>query len=520
MAFLTAQIKRPSPFGPAVFSVSISETGEVLSVIAAATKLPENVFKLTYGDRWEDARAYFLDHAANVAFQTEVALHLEEYLGFEKIAEQYRQAGGEHFRPTDRAYQTGEPDYRARARYWITRPRELPILFLEPDTKRYASLQRIVQRFKRKPRAELPYAASLESWVFSLLGVARGKELDEAVTLLGRVQTTAAREYVFAELERPGRHIVAGGLLRGLAAYQDAAARDRILDLYPKLVPHDDLTPIYLEVISQLKGEAVVETGLQMLRDRSLNANGVLALLRYNEHPDPVGVVRQQFDRETEYFFLNSLLNTINQQREATHHVSLQDLNAKIAGMPEIIDSAPVTWPQQLEPNWKTLLLATDQSEALRVIEAYILQPSPRLQRNALLQLKALVKEEQLNTTISAPLEERLRELIYSRFDKISTVALDIVAELFPLLAKQATMVDVILAHSLTSRYRLMNTAALKVAARDPALKKRQIAFYQQAVEQATDSNTATNLMKVIPYLSFLGVKEDLTDLLQKRKFS
>ncbi len=518
MSFLTAQVSRPSPFGPAVFSVAVAETGEVLSVVSAATKLPEAVFKLTYGDRWEDARAYFLDLAANLSYQVEVALHLEDPLGFEKLAEQFRQAGGEYFRPTDRAYQAGEPDFRARARYWITRPRELPILFLEPATKRYASLQRIAQRFKRKPGAELPYADSLEPWVFSLLGVANGKELDQAVTLLGRLKTTAAREYVFAELERPGRHIVADGLIRGLEAYRDAVARDRILLLYPKLAPHPDLVATYLEVISQFQGEEVVTTGLQILEDRSLHAPGVLTLLHNNGHPDPVGVLRQQFDREEEYFFLNDLLDTINRQQDEQHFISLEAMNAKIAGMPEVVDAAPVTWPQQLERHWRELLLATNQEEAIRIIQSYSLRKEPRLQRNALLQLKVLVKEQANISAIPFPLEERLRELINARFDKISTVAIDIVTELFPVLRDPTAMVDVILMHSLTSRYRLMDMAALKAAATKPALKDRQLTFFRKTITQTSNPEELSVLQRLLPYLTFLGAKAELTNLLEERR--
>jgi len=67
-------------YGPTGFEVEIDQAGEVLSVNSAAAQLPEMVFRITYGDRWESAREHFQRLAENLKYRVEAAAWLNDVL--------------------------------------------------------------------------------------------------------------------------------------------------------------------------------------------------------------------------------------------------------------------------------------------------------------------------------------------------------------------------------------------------------------------------------------------------------
>jgi len=499
----------PTPYGPAGYRVIIAPDGRVTDVQLATNGLPEAVFRLTFGDRWEEAREYFSRLAENVPFQVELALHRPPASGpLAKIGEAANELdlpdlGGE-LPPFD----AGEPEHVRRLRLLATNAAFHHAVYLTPDRVTQA-LDRLTNPPRKTDAGVRPYFASLEPWLLSLTGLLTGRELVAAWVALGYLRTPTARDRIFQELERPGRHIVADALLRGLAPYKEEGDKERFRALYPGLRGHADLSERFLKLLAGKKGPASMTLALEILGDHPRAAALVLKVLRVNNHPDAVGALRAQFDREEDYFVLDYLAGIINDNQPGRHAVGPAEMNAKLA-TEHFTDGAPVTWPQMLEPNWTKLVLAAPAEEIFTIVEDYLARKEPRLQRNALLQLKTWAKAQTIAPALTPEIERRLREAINSRYDKISTVALDVVAETMPRLECPLEMTKVLLAHLLTSRYRLMDAAALKKAAADPELKAFQVQHLEKEIAATTDPGKLDAIEKTLPYLRFLGVREDL----------
>jgi len=191
-------------------------------------------------------------------------------------------------------------------------------------------------------------------------------------------------------------------------------------------------------------------------------------------------------------------------------------MNAKMA-TPSFTEGPPVTWPQGLGSYWDQLVRKATTEEILAEVEKYLHRLEPRLQRNALLQLQTWAKNQKSPPALPPAIEARLRELINARYDKTFTVALDIAAIVMPSLAHPESMVGILLEHSLVSRYRLMNAAALKKAAEQPELKQQQITFFHRAIENAKNIDELNAIKRVIPYVNFLGVRLELEKQVGKR---
>jgi hypothetical protein len=130
------------------------------------------------------------------------------------------------------------------------------------------------------------------------------------------------------------------------------------------------------------------------------------------------------------------------------------------------------------------------------------------------------VKSAAAPLALPVKIEARLRELVESRFDKISTVAIDIIGESMDGLTDPTAAVAVLAQHSLHSRYRLMNVAALKKAAQQPELRIQQMNFFLQAIAAAEDHPALDNLTRILPYFKFLGVEVELQEALSARRKS
>jgi hypothetical protein len=510
---MTSTVQLTTPHGPAGFQVTFTERGEIVKVVSAAAQLPESVFRLTHGDNWETVRAYFEDLTNYLPCPLEFIIwKRKQFPGYQDLQEAF-----DPHRPEALNEEGPLPPWRVRAEFWrkrSTNEQKLLLLLAQNPKNELTQLSRKANTDKLFGPDN---ATVLEPWLRALIPLLDGEILLPAFELLGNLHTASAREHVFTQLELPGRHIAAKGLLKGLASYNDQASKQRFLTLYPSLSGHRDLLELYLEMLLKFQGDDVVNQALQVLDDHPEQALEVYRILSTNDVPDPVAPLITRFEREDNYFVLDLLLGVINRFAALDSGISLADMNEKVASE-HFTDTPPVTWPQLLEKNWLKLVKETLLQRALETIENYLKRPEPRLQRNALLQLKALVKSDTPPQALPLSIELRLGELVDSRFDKISTVAIDIIGEQMDRLANPAAMVDVLVRHSLHSRYRLMNVAALKKAARQPELSAQQKAFFLNTIETAEGDPTLDNLERILPYFRFLGVEETLKEALSTRR--
>lgn len=494
-------------YGPTGFEVEISGEGEVLKVTSAAAQLPETVFRITYGDRWEYAREYFQRMAENLAYRIEAAAWLNDSLPEYKLL---RRAFRKTFPDSLPEAGDGAPLYAQRANFWLAHPEARPAVFLQK--KIYAGFRAIaglLRQGKVNPHA-------LEPWLFSLINLLDDPaDRQEVYHLIGLLGTPSASEFLFSELERPGRHPYSTGLLNAVKELAGPENNTRILALHPSFADDWQQLQEYLKIVSLLRGEEAHLVIIAILQRHSSLAPEAFAALKSTGHPNPDAVIREKFNEEESLFFFDLIAELID-HAPAGVRVSLADMNAKV-DRPGLNAAAPVTWPQMLGPNWARLVQAADQITIFELVTTYLDRSEPWLQRCALLQLDTWLQAQETPPAIPLKVEQRMRQLITSRYEKVYTVILTIAEKIFHQLAEPELMVDIVLKHARTSGYRLMNAAVLKKAAQDPTLKALQITKLKTALSGAAEEDLSS-LKRLIPYFRFLGVGDELQRLAKERK--
>lgn len=494
-------------YGPTGFEVEINQEGEVLNITSAASQLPEMVFRITYGDRWEFAREHFQQLAVNLRYRVEAAAWLNDALPEYKLLRRAFRKAFPNARPSQEAT---APLHAQRADFWLTYPAARPAVFLQKKViAGFRSVATLLKQSKVNPNA-------LEPWLFSLINLLDDPgDRSEVYHLVGLLGTASASEFLFSELERPGRHPYSTGLLNAVQELATPENQQRILELYASFADDWQQLREYLKVISRLSGKEVHQVIITILHRHSSLAKEAFAALKSTNHPTPGDAIRKKFDKEESLFFFDLIAELIDQEPEEVR-VSLADMNAKIDS-PTLNVAAPVTWPQMLGPNWSKLVQAAPAEAIFRTVASYLERSEPWLQRCALLQLDTWLQAQTAPPAIPLPVEQRMRQLITSRYEKVYTIILNIAEKLFDQLAEPELMVDAVLEHARTSGYRLMNAAVLKKAAQDSALKARQIEGLKTALSRAS-AEELNSLKRLIPYVRFLEAGDQLKQLAQERK--
>jgi len=382
------------------------------------------------------------------------------------------------------------PLYAQRANFWLSNPKARPGLFLQK--KVYSGFWSIAKSIKQ---GEVnPHA--LEPWLFSLINlVVDPSDRHEVYHLISLLGTASASEFLFSELERPGRHPYSTGLLNAVKELASPDNTQRILDLHPSFAEDRAQLKEYLKVVECLRGK---EAHLV-----------IIAIL--HRHAS----LAEKFNKEERLPFFDLIAELIDHEPEGIR-VSLADMNAKIDD-PALNAAAPVTWPQMLGPNWEKLVQDAEAEALFGVVANYLERKEPWLQRCALLQLDTWVEAQGSPPPIPRAVERQLQKRLISRHEKVYTAALNIIEKVFDQLAEQELMVDTVLKHAHTSRYRLMNAAVLKKAAQNPALKVQQIKRMRTALFRAS-ADELPSLKTLIPYLRFLESKEQFRKLAKERQ--
>ena len=494
-------------FGPTGFEVEINAEGEVLRVVSAAAQLPEMVFRITYGDRWEYAREHFQRLADNLRYRVEAAAWLNDTLPEYKLLRRaFRKAY------PDAQPQRGKtaPPHAQRANFWLDHPETRPGLFLQK--KAYSGFDEIAKLLQRGT----PNSDALEPWLFSLINLLDDPfDRNKVYRLIGLLGTTSASDFLFSELERPGRHPYSTGLLNAIREVASPENSQRILNLYPSFAKDGDQLREYLKVVAQLRGKATHAVIINILNRHSSLASEAFTALKFTGHPAPGAVMREKFNKEEGLHFFDLIAEIIDEEPEGIR-ISLAEMNAKV-NSPALNAAAPVTWPQMLGPYWTKLIETADEATLLSLVSDYLGRDEPWLQRCALLQLDTWIQAQSSSPQIPLELERRMQRLVVSRYEKVYTIVLNIAETIFHQLTEQRLMVDLVLKHARTSRYRLMNAAVLKKAAQKPSLKAQQITRMRTALFRAS-TDELPNLKTLIPYLRFLDSRELFQKLAQERQ--
>ncbi|PPK86366.1 hypothetical protein CLV84_3292 [Neolewinella xylanilytica] len=489
-------------YGDATFTITFDENGRISIIGTPLEGLPDSVYQLTYGHDWPTVKAYFEDLCKLLPFWAEAylttanapapLLPLSAFFATEFTPESV----------------TGAPGYWAEQGHW----REL----FHPDpVLRNRMLSRATGEDHTLFRNQA--AAYLEPYLLALVAAPTLGSVAEAYRLLGTLGTPSARQFLLAELEREGRHPYTRHLLFGLRYFQNAADLVRIAAVYRSGNISEDDLPAVLKYMDGVPGKTTLDFARELLADHAYLSESILRVfygIRLQDK-DIRPLLLRAFEAEKAYHHLDILLRTTN--RLSTEPINLEAMNRRAAA-PEFLDVPPVNWPQQLEPGWTTLVRTTPPGEALRIIAAYLDRPEPRLQRNALLQMKVLVQQPEFSGTLPGPVEHRLRDLLRSPFDKVYVEVLNLLGMRSLTCADPLPMLDAILRLSVGTRYRIVVLKALRGVGDFPAARERARTFLSDAITKAPDTRRLEHLTALLPYVEkYLGQADDLRSQLNAR---
>ena len=362
--------------------------------------------------------------------------------------------------------------------------------------------------------------AHLFDFLLALLGLEFTQTSELIYRTIGSFRTERARNYLLSELERPGRHPFAADLLRGLEFSDEEDTRTRLQAVYQRGKFTGERVEQYIGGLARFDRAAVLPHLLEILATHGHYVAAIVQVWqtfgmeeRYLQQQ-----LAEQFAREEDYYVLDDLLRASLQLSQAPP-IDLASLNAKLAA-PAYTDLPPVNWPQQLESGWRELLRRTAYATVMDVVTRYLNSPVPRLQRNAVLQLKAYREEADQNLLLPYPIERRLRELLTSRYDKVYVEVMNILgARPTPVLREPEQMLDAILAISIGSRYRFVVLTAMRRVGNSPALRQRARQYYTDLLAGPQDAVQLERLAAWLPFLSkYLGDSSDLRAALSGRK--
>lgn len=511
-------IQLQTTYGPAAFSFLLDENGRLTEASCPTLDLPDALLKLSYPS----------------AGGTELRREMEAWLPvLPWLVEPalWTDTPPEYLLAVHRAFRENCTDYEARrARLLATDPTATP----EDATPHWARVSALFQlevagKIIRLPSARsseqlifsatkkpLTYRKIAATWLATAFPLADISIIDEWLTALGKTRTTAANEFLFRQLERPGYLYAAKQVFTVLANSRLKLDNDRIIALYEDEDTLRDNVSSYVHLLNKLPFPAAKPLLERIVQDYSLDC--LSALKRLNRHDKEVARenLRRLFEQTDDYKVLSATLRyAVELYGREQDLITLLEINDRLAE-PVFLDNAQVTWPQKLSIGWEQILFAASRKQMAEVIAKY-LQPDQhgRINRNLLLQLKEYLAYHRSGAvTLSAEQEQQLLILLQSRHDKVSTVATDLIQMLFDDLRDKEAATDAILRHFVTSRYRLMDAGVLKVAAGDPELAQRQVDFFLQLVVQATTEEQRKQVKKMLPYLRFLPQLEAIKERL------
>ncbi|THH41575.1 hypothetical protein [Neolewinella litorea] len=491
----------PTRYGPATYGLSFATSGKVEVAALPFAALPESVLKLTYGSNWEAVHTYLGALAPTLPHRIRAAILLKDAPPpFGAVVAAYResilQMGKDGSRPTRTGgmgiYAFGEDE-------------------VNDALKRLADSEAIAHLEHTDDR--------LLDYLQTLLPVASEKTSRLVYGVLRALGTPKAREILLRCLESEGRHPYTPEILQSLASYTSRETLQRLRAVYDAGKFAEDDLEEYLRLLSRFPGFGLRDHLTELLDRHPDQVELIVQAMRSLSMPDAsvAGTIREKFDAENHYPVLDRLLRAINTLNVPPFTVDLAAMNRKVDA-PAFTEVPPVNWPQQLEPGWRELVRRTSLAAAIAVVTEYLERPEPRLQRNALLQLKVVLSEHELSDPLPGPLESRLRQLLASRYDKVYVEVLNVLGQRNVPLADPAAMLQAVLEIAIGNRYRFVVLTALRRIGDTEPLRHLTRSFLHRQVVAAIDSDRLEQIAAFLPFVEkYLGETAGLRRSLQER---
>lgn len=508
-------ISLPTSYGPAAYHFTLSPTGKVSQVKCSSLDLPDAVLKLTYPNvHPEDLRQHLEDWLPVIPYLIELGVWLKEppeYLAGVQQTFSANTTNYEQLRETvlqaDPLEETPEHRHWQHVSAWIKigvsrKVVRFPLLLTRKDTVFSAE------------KLSLPYRRLSAAWLLITFPLAPPLRIDEWIVAIGKTRTTEGNDFLLRELERPGYLTYAKQVYSTLANSRLRLPVERILALYEDQDKVSHSVSTYVHLINQFPFPAVRDILERIIGDYPRESFGAIKRLYKQDPSFAQHIIKERFQTVDDYGIVITMLrHMIKLVKPGNYFISLREINKRLTA-PVFLDNTQVTWPQKLDDGWRVVLLCTNPKEVKEVLSAFFADSSGRIARNVLLQLKEylLAYHQEVHLSLSPAVETHLFSLLNSRFDKVSTVATDVIRLLLPNLQQKEPAVRALLAHLEVSKYRMMDAAALKVAANDPSLLELQKAHFQKRIAEATTDDERSKLIKVLTYVRFLPPLEELSD--------
>lgn len=465
----TFPLSLTTPYGPVSYTVDYTDDGDIATIVSSTERLSATMFKLTYGAEAEQASAYFASLRDNLRFRLEV-------LPFTSTPP--NEYGTVHIRLDPPAVGESPSERLLRIDFWQHYPRLQPALFLVPE-KADQSLQRMAGNNRRWTRALAAQRVALEPWVRTLFDIVPGGSVHLVWDILGRLGTATAADRMLTELERKGIHPQGKAILNGLQYCFDAD-RDakRLLALSNRKIYSGDLARPYLRIVSSIQSPQAVEVAKRILFKQVEAAPEAMETFTYNGVADPVGILEEAFWATTEFWVVFRYVELFWDLAPAERQIDLEQINKKLAER-QFTDTAPVTWRQQLMSAWKAVLVRTDASERMEIIERYTQRREARLQYNALLQLNFVIRQypDEVPTPI---ILKRLEWQVNHRYEKVSAQAIAALRKLLPHMPNRRRLNERLMPVSIKPGLRVAKLKLLKMLGEDAAIAADQKRYYTE----------------------------------------
>ncbi|MGB3801307.1 MAG: hypothetical protein WA952_15935 [Lewinella sp.] len=493
----------PTRYGEATYTFGLDESGRMATVAIPLQDMPDTVFQMTYGHDWPTVKQYFADLGELLPDWALGYLTAVDPPGL--IAELCK---------TYQPHIT-EGAGRLAATFWEAHPawREA----MHPDA---ICRNRTLSKLTGGEATAFRVSArpTLEPYLLRLIDAPTLGSVAEAYRLLGALETVAGRERLLNELEREGRHPYARHLLFGLEYFREDEVLARLQHVYHRGNISEDDLPALLRFLSGFRGRASLAFAIELLKDHPYLAPGIVEVMHSIGLSDREirPILLDTFESIQEYQHLDVLLRVLNGL--STPPVTLEAMNQRAAA-PHFLDVPPVSWPQQLEEGWTRLVKATPLDQAMSVVAAYLQRPEPRLQRNALLQLKVLVQQPEYSRPLPVEVEQRLRELLQARYDKVYVEVLNLLGNRKVECNAPLPMVKAILKLSIGTRYRIVILKALRRVGNFPQAREVTRQFLTDAIQGADTVQLLEHLGALLPYLEkYLGDVPEVQSSLERKR--
>lgn len=492
--------------GTAAFSFNVLPNGKVTEVNCLSLDLPPAALRLTFPNtNLDELRRHLLSWVEVIPYFVETGLWLERPPAY--LAEAHA------------LFQKATPDYAERRNALLTidpaEPEDEPKHLVRVSAFFRMTIQRDIARFPDirnqdkvlfdTSKLSLPYRRIGADWLTTTFPLAGYRQVDEWLVTIGKTRTTEANEFLLREVEQPGMLPYARQIYTVLANSRLKLPADRIVRLYDDEDNVREGLKAYLHLVNQLPYPVIKNLLERVVEDHPTDALPALKRLVRHDRIGAFALVQRIFRESSQYKTLMAMIHhMIRLLPPHEFFLNLRSINERLLD-PNLHQEAQVTWPQRLHPAWLKILLATEPEDVGAVVNDFLPGANAPTTRHLLLQLREYLQVHgDAPLGLSPDVESTLNELLFSRYDKISTVATTVIQLYFPLLRAPRAAVTALLKHIEVSQYRMMDAAALALAAGDNDLKAYQESYFAHRLQNAETAEKRADLLKLGPYLRHL----------------